>query len=309
MTITMRGLLEADLAGLRAVADRWEHLVRDIDGTVADLTAGTKDLPHHWTGPAGQAAHERSIRLQVQVGNANVHCDSIRYAISRLADQLEEYQRRLNSVLNQAITVGLHVDEERGRVHIPYDAVPAASVSGGIELAAGPTVNSYQLQIEEILSLANVADRDAAAVLAKHQMGETELPETELEPIHEDIVLATLFYSPDSRAQWWYAQHQLNRDRLTAEYPEVIGSGEGLPTGARDAANRLLLSRTRNELLARQAATPDEAAGQAAVNADRTLSDIADIERRLAEDPDARLLNHYPPTIGKPDPRWDNYPD
>lgn len=47
--------------------------------------------------------------------------------------------------------------------------------------------------------------------------------------------------TPEQVAQWWAGLDEAQRAAVTAAYPELIGSADGLPTAARNEANRLLL--------------------------------------------------------------------
>ena len=72
------------------------------------------------------------------------------------------------------------------------------------------------------------------------------------------------------------------------------------------------MGRTKADLLARRDRldeVQDGAGSRAVMDVERGLAEIADVERRLAAGPGARLLGHHPPVIGAADPRWDNYPD
>jgi uncharacterized protein YukE len=295
MTISLPGLLDADTAALRAVAQRWERLVAEIDETVEDLARGTRDLPHHWSGDAAEAAQRTNLRLQVQIGNAHRYCDAIAVAIRGFADELDECRRMLHGVVAEAAGRGVSIDLASGRV--------TSTLSG----PAG--VDAYQREIEEIVAQADDADRRATQVLERNGLGDWDLPDDRLPEVYPDVVLATANYSPEYRAQWWHAQHQLNRDRIIAEYPEVIGAGEGLPSAVRDQANRLLLRRHKDDLLARRDrldTRQDGAGSRAVLDVDARLAEIDGVEHRLAA-PGARLLGLDPPLVTHGDPRWDDY--
>jgi uncharacterized protein YukE len=278
MTISPRGLLGADTAALRAVADRWRELVDEIDDTVEDLARGTRDLPHHWTGPAALAAQEENHDLQVRVGNAHRYC---------AADELEQYRRLLQGVLAEAEGQGMRVDLATGRVTGP--PVPAADLP-----LAQAGVDAYAHQIDEILARANEADQRATEVLEANVLGDYELPGDDLPPYDETAVLASASYDPVTRARWWQAQHPLNRERAIDEFPQIVGAGEGLPAEDRDRANRLLLSRTGEELALRRQRLDDRHAGagsRAIQDVDARLAEVAALEDRLAG---AHLIGYVP---------------
>ena len=309
MSMTVSALYHADVARLRVVADHWERLAADVDATVEQLVRATRDLPHRWSGDGAQAAQQRARDLQVRIGNAHQNCDAIRAALSTFADEMAEHRQLLVNVLSEAGSMGLVVDIEAGTVAMPPD-LPATDEGGIILARPTTTVDVFVSRIGDILARADDADQRATAAMQKNQIGEFDLPGPELAAIDPDIVMTTLNYGPESRAQWWHAQHQLNKDRLIAEYPEVVGAGEGIPTADRDRANRLLLRRARAETLARRQRLDemqDGAGSRAVADADRRLAELDGVAKRLAE-PGARLLGTQPPVIGRADPRWDDYP-
>jgi hypothetical protein len=111
-------------------------------------------------------------------------------------------------------------------------------------------------------------------------------------------------------AQAWHEIHPLNREQLIEQHPELVGPAVGLPSDARDRANRLLLARNRAALLARQQRLEEQhdgAASRATMDTERGLADIAAIERRLAAEPGSRLMSYPPAVLAEGDPKWDNY--
>jgi hypothetical protein len=314
MSITMNGLYHADVGRVLGTADRWGGLVTGIDDAVDDLVEGTRDLPVYWSGEGAQAGLERNHTLQVQVGNASHYMNAIRAALITFAGELTECQRLLYDVLANAHARGLDTDFATGRVHVPYHARPARPDD---IVLAGPMVDvdGYNLQIEQLVSRANDADRAAADMIDDSHLGDFELPEVDIDEVSQLQLEATLSYDADDRAEWWHSLHQLNRDQLIASHPEIVGAGEGLPTADRDAANRLLLQREKDALLA-QRAQVDQQLGHAAgmpgpavagAVVDFRLAEIAGTEQQLTE-PGARLLGVQPTTVGKADPKWDDYP-
>ena len=287
--ITLQGLLYADVERLRSVAGRWQRLATTVDATVEDLGRATHDLPHHWfAGPAAEAAQERGAALRAQVGNAYAHCTAIAAAVRGFADELDQHQRMLDTVVREAETGGLRIDLGTGRITVSLDRA-----------AVDPRIDTYAHQISEIVAAANEADRRAVEVLTAHQYREELLPTAEVPEYDAVAVLALAEATPSARAQWWLAQHPLNQERAIAEHPAIIGAAQGLPTRDRDAANRLQLSRTKEALLAARdrheqlRGGHDELRGgsRAAADVDDRLAAVAELEARL---PGWELLDYRP---------------
>lgn len=317
MSITMSGLYHADVGRVLGSADRWTGLIRGVDDAVEDLVAGTRDLHLAWSGPGAQAAWARNHTLQVRVGNASRYLVAVRDAVLTFADELSECHRLLHELIGDAEARGLEIDFEAGRMRFPQ-AVDSDDAGPHITLA-GITVDvdGYNVRIDQLVARVNEADQAASDIVNHSILGDWELPGTEIDDESDQILIAdTITWEPAGRARWWQSLHQLTRDQLIATFPEIIGAGEGWPTAVRDAANRLLLQREKDELLNRQAQldqqlgqAPLGAAGLAAVRGvtDARLIEIAALEERLA-DPGARLLGRQPDLVGKAEPQWDDYP-
>lgn len=290
MTITVQGLLHADTATLRSVADRWERLVAAIDTAVEDLGRTTQDLPHHWSsGPGSQAAQQKRAGLRAEVGNAHRYCDTIGHAVRAFADDLEHYRQMLHSLVGEAHERGFTIDLESGRITAPIQPLGSA----------GPSIDGYVQQIGEILAKASAADDQAAAVLGDNLAGELDLAASRPPDYLEVDPYALSIAAPADRAAWWHSLHPLIQERYIAAYPEVVGAAEGLPSKDRDAANRLLLQRRRAELLAtaqRLDTAQDGAGSRALADVDTHLADVDSLQRDLDDPagPRSYLVDYQP---------------
>jgi len=301
ISISLQGLLHADTGRMRAVADRWDRLVEDIDGTVDDLVQGTRDLPHFWIGDGAQAAQERNAQLQLQIGNAHRYCGKIAETLRRLAHDIEHYQQMLHGVVVEARGHGMQVDLDSGRITAPL------TEPSGVQLAQ-VSVDSYVSQIEEIVARANDADRQARATIEEYQLREEERPEGKLPEVSTDFLVLQM--GPAYVAQAWHEIHPLNREQLIDEHPELVGPAIGLPSEARDRANRVLLERNKAALLSRQERLDDQhegAGSRATMDAQAGLADIAAVEKQLADQPRSRGMSNPPVVLAEGDPKWDNY--
>jgi hypothetical protein len=284
MTITLRGLLDADTGRLETVARHWDRLARTLDTAVEDLGRDTRELPNHWpAGPSSQAAQDRAAELRVQVGNGQTHCAAIAWIIRDFALDLGQGRRRLLELVEEARAAGLRVDLEAGLITAP------------IEVAAGAgAVDAYAQQIGEVVAAVNDADRKAAAALGEHTFREDVLPDAEQSRFDDVSILALANWIDTSQADYWKGLHSLHQERAIAEFPTIIGAARGIPPGDRDTANRILLRRAKDDLLAtraRQEEHYDGAMNRAQLDLDRRLAAITDLERRSA----GRHLLSYEP--------------
>ena len=290
MSITLPGLLHADTATLRSVADRWERLVATIDTTVEDLGHTTQDLPHHWSsGPGSQAAQQKCADLRVEVGNALRYCDAIGHAVRAFADDLEHYRQMLHSVVSEARSRGFTIDLASGRIIGPIEPLGRA----------GPSLDGYVAQIGEILAKASAADDQAAKILNDNLAGELDLASTRPPDYLAVDPYALTIAAPAGLAAWWHDQHPLTQEQYISTYPEVVGAAVGLPSRDRDAANRILLQRRLDELLAarQRLDTAQRGAGSRALaGVDTQLAAVESLRRRLDDPagPRSYLVDYQP---------------
>ena len=304
MTITLPGLMHADTAALLSAADRWDRVSAALDTAVEDQGRATRDLPHHWSsGPGAQAAQEANADLRVQIGNAYLQCHQIALAVRGFAEDIEHFRQKLHAVVGEAERDGLRIELATGQITGPFEAGTAL-------------IDSYVQQISEILSQANALDQEGAGLVDRQTRYGGAAPTGDLLPLNE-IALASLSTSdPYYRAMWWDAQHPLNQDRAIAEHPEIVGASVGFPSGARDAANRLLLERQHAALLTQRAQllqrAPDPASRDQLQHVDTQIAAAGQLQRRL-DDP-ARpktYLTGYRPgqestaVLSRGDTEWD----
>ncbi|MBM2621637.1 hypothetical protein JIG36_39650 [Actinoplanes sp. LDG1-06] len=284
MAITLRGLMDADIGQLEQTARHWERLAEALDAAVEDLGRDTRELPNHWpAGPSSQAAQAQVADLRVQLGNGNGQCVNVAWTIRKFALTLEDNRRFLHELVAEAESAGLRIDLEAGTITARLTVAAAQS-----------TIDSYAQQIGEVLTRVNEADQLATDRLGQHRYREQYVPDTGRPQFDEVGMLALANITPESQAGWWQAQHPLMQDKAIVEHPQIIGAAVGLPAKDRDSANRLLLQRDKEALLAAregQERAHDGAMNQAQLNIDRRLAAIDDLERRARGQ---RLLSYTP---------------
>jgi hypothetical protein len=297
MTITLHGLMHADTAALRSTADRWDRVTAAVDAAVDDLGRATRDLPYHWSaGPGAQAAQQADDDLRVRIGNAYWHCHQIALAVRGFAQDIDHFRRVLRDLVGDAERDGLRIDLATGQITAPVEAGAAL-------------IDSYVQQISAILVRANDADLRGTEKVDPHVLRDARAPTGELRPLNE-IGLASLAGSTESyQALWWDAQHPVNQERAINEHPEIVGASAGLPSRARDAANRLLLQREHAALLTRRSQllgssagrSPDQAQRDQLGQVDARIGAVDRLQRRLDDParPQAYLTGYRPGQEGE----------
>ncbi|WP_081912906.1 alpha/beta hydrolase [Glycomyces sp. NRRL B-16210] len=117
----------------------------------------------------------------------------------------------------------------------------------------------YQDWLRAVMARAHDADDDAAAALKEMRENPSGLP-PHLGATYDDLIDdykdalssevadearaiadGTSGMSPEQVNQWWEGLSDAEREALIAEHPEWVGPVDGIPTEARDTANRTLL--------------------------------------------------------------------
>jgi hypothetical protein len=253
----------------------WQGDDADAAGRAAGKIAASTD--------AATAALERVTRACEIYVSAMVDLGSAR-------DDLESRRTRLNEDIAELEHHGSVPADDEGAVEQLTDqahalAQKAAALTGDIERWSRLVASVEERLVRAFQSLDSSAEA-AAAALARGNVDTQALLDT----------LAGK-KSPAAVAAWWDSLSQAERDALLHEQPGLIGNTNGIPTIARDDANRRSLAEDLAQLHALEAAgdlSPAEAQQlKSAESAEKALAhtttDAGDhVETYLlAYDPDA----------------------
>jgi hypothetical protein len=280
MTITLAALRDADPSRIRAVADHFEALAHLIDGTVADLSAATRDLANFWSaGPGAAAARQRDADLRQQLATAYQPVELSARVIKEFAGNMEHCRQMLDSVVAEAESKGFRVDLTTGVVTGPAEPIdPIIGLQG-----AQSTVEYYVSQLDGVLAQADEFDRIAAIALDSVDPGglelQTVLPRGYLQWDGADIA----GLPAGDRADWWHRQNPLTQEQYAAAYPDVVGSAEGIPSRYRDMANRILLDRRHAQLVGQEQELSDRNDGAGTPMLQQVQLNLAATERLQAQ--------------------------
>ncbi|MDG4763728.1 alpha/beta hydrolase [Solwaraspora sp. WMMD406] len=236
--ITYRQLWAADPPAWRRAALAWRRQEQMLARRLAGLDDAAGGLRPGWTGLAARTAdrHLAGLRDRVAVVAAAVPCvlDQI---LSGYAERLARAKSVLAGWVDTADRLGLSIDRD-GRVW----ADPARTRPDGPTLAAARRVADG---IGTALALAATADADAAsrldAVATAADQGWPERPPPTRPAAGAD---------PAAVRDWWLALDDAARRWLIRHDPGWLGGLDGIPAAARDQANRSVLARERELLLA-----------------------------------------------------------
>ncbi|WP_229400613.1 alpha/beta hydrolase [Micromonospora okii] len=214
----------------------WRGLTGLADRRAAELAGAAGALRTGWTGPAAGAAGGRIDSLRVDVaalGPAVIEADQV---LAELAGRLGRAKAGLVEAVALADAGGVRLDRQ-GRA----SADPARARPG----APDPPVARVAAAVAAALAAADAADREAADRLdelaGSARRGWVSPPPPWRPPPGA---------APETVRSWWAGLTPAQRRWLAAREPELVGRLDGVPVAARDQANRLLVGRRREALLA-----------------------------------------------------------
>ncbi|PZG12688.1 hypothetical protein C1I95_25235 [Micromonospora craterilacus] len=250
-------LWTADPAAWRATGMAWASLIGLGERRARELTDGAAALRSGWSGRAAGSAEARLAGLRAELRTlapAAIEADQI---LAEFAARLTAARARLAAAVALAAAAGALIDR-RGQVRPDPGRVPADR--------AGPTVVEVASAIRGALDLAAAADREAADRLG--QLAEAARSGWVARPPPGRPAPGT---APALVNLWWSGLTPAERRWLVGYEPDLIGRLDGIPTAARDQANRLLLGARREALLAQW--------GQLLARVPRGLVEMAGLRR------------------------------
>ncbi|MEH0973323.1 alpha/beta hydrolase [Micromonospora sp. CPCC 205546] len=254
--VTYADLREARLAPLRDAAQAWTDLSRACakleERCGAELTRPLRGSG--WQGPAATAAFGRLDELDDEFEVASLQTRTAASVLREAAQEFGDLQRRLESAVGAARSLGLSVDDA-GRV-----SAPAPGAEGGQDPDADvihrrhvQNAATYTDLITRIVAEATEVDGRIAHALTRltaSAPGESAweydkardgaLAAAAALRLREEDIPAPGSDPADVRA-WWSGLSDDERQVYRTAYPERIGALDGLPAVDRDAANQLAL--------------------------------------------------------------------
>ncbi|MCZ7435413.1 alpha/beta hydrolase [Micromonospora sp. WMMC241] len=238
-TVGYAQLWRADPGAWLAAGAAWRGLAGPVRGRAAGLAAHAGVLRPGWSGSASAAAQRRIGELRTTLTDVLPVLFEVDQALAEFAARMSVAKARLGAEVARAESGGLAVDR-RGAVR----ADPARPPD-----RVGPAVVGARAGIRGALALAGAADRETAerldALATAAVTGWVSVP-----PARRPGPGA----GPVEVSRWWAGLSPAERRWLVGREPGRIGRLDGVPAGARDQANRVLLTDRREEFLARRRA-------------------------------------------------------
>ncbi|MGW2486472.1 alpha/beta hydrolase [Streptomyces sp. NPDC001606] len=279
--ITLGQLRDLKLSQLTDEAHAWTAISNRAyasrDRVTNEICA---DLSETQVGDASFWAIVRLGRLSNNYQYVYTECGLVAAALTGLAEELAPLQRKLLSALEDAKHAGFQVNDD-GSVRYPEASsddtfLPGGAVTGNsgffsramgvAETATNPNPHAMVAQgiadtIASALSEAAQIDDQYAKALRRLQAAEgldvTDSTWADVSgdaaAVHgaaDDVLKRNIptDKSPAERKKWWNSLSPEEQREYLAVYPDTIGNLDGIPSLARDQANRLYLPQLMGKL-------------------------------------------------------------
>ncbi|MFC8615989.1 alpha/beta hydrolase [Micromonospora purpureochromogenes] len=248
-TLGLHELLTTNTGSLHQATSEWKRLAEDLDNAAESYIRGTRDLDHAWPeGPASENAHAKVASLRREMSNAYQPARTIVDALDHHAYAVGDLQQQARGIIDGARADGYLVDETTGRV-----TARARDTVGGSLDADLRAVQSYADQLATVVERARALDEQTAAVLRQNLPDRnTGFGEMCVRDITRPEVEQQRGRSPEQVAEWWNGLTPEQQEQILAQFPDIIGQLDGVPTTDRDTANRAVFDGIKSDLQRRE---------------------------------------------------------
>ncbi|GAB3237365.1 alpha/beta hydrolase [Glycomyces halotolerans] len=256
MSIGFRSLRDADFDALASVADRWSRLAAHLTDQVETLeaTLHRRLSDEHWDGGAPEDAR---ARIKAAIAELEARVDPAERAAAAIADAATAF-KRCQAELAELVDEGLDLEE-------PSEAV--------------------EVRLAPILERAAEIDDELAGriALVAETAIEARLMPAEADPAGDLTEMLASGASPRAVNAWWESLSGTEQDLLIEGRPDLIGCTDGIPSEARDEANRRRLSAQLRNLDAEISRIGEQVSSAERYGRDEAAASLLERLRRLRE--------------------------
>jgi uncharacterized protein YukE len=237
--LTFEAVLTADPAAFRTAATAWGDLAKAIDDQADALIPNVKRIPDVWQGDAATraSAHLESLRKELDL--AYVPALAISQALSRHADEVEALRAQAQSLVARGRGSGVTINPDGS-----MELEPSARNEWGAR-----ALSSFVHERDELLKAAARLDDETTRAITENTATGSGVPPARV----DRASVPPAGSDPKTVKAWWDSLSPEQRRFVIAEYPDLIGNLDGVPVSARDIANRIVLDRDHDALVARRA--------------------------------------------------------
>ncbi|MFY1669197.1 alpha/beta hydrolase [Plantactinospora sp. WMMB334] len=245
--ISFEMVLRADPEPWRKAAADWDRLGAALDERTDALSRSTRRLSGVWqSGPASSSAGAHCEALRKDLDAAFPPLLLIAQALAQHGNTVAELRVRARELVEQGRAAHVTVHPDGSMTVDPAHATEATARS----------VSALVAVRDALLREAAELDARTARTIAENTATASGTPSATVERASVPARGA----DPTDVKRWWDSLSPAQRRYAISEYPELIGSLDGVPVANRDIANRIVLDREmdgrterRAELQAREA--------------------------------------------------------
>lgn len=246
-------LLNAQPEAFSGLAEHWDTLANNVDTYQQQWQAQVRDPLQGggWAGAAGDAARNHVDQVHQRFSAHPAVLRRVSGTLRQSAQDIAAAKARVTQAQQQAASLGLSIDQ-RGSVNINPSRLSGGIGDLPVVLASAEIVGK---EIDDSIRAANEADQRSAQALAQltpqgavvagtHAAGAASTrddPTTGTRAAETPPGAPAAGSDPKQVKQWWDHRSQAQKQQLADEYPDYVGQTDGIPSAARDYANRKVL--------------------------------------------------------------------
>ncbi|MGC5627490.1 alpha/beta hydrolase [Georgenia sp. Z1344] len=276
--------LAAEVTALGNARDTLQGIEDELDAMVT---------PAGWTGDAATAAGTRRTQISTAAQSIVYEVSLVRAAVDEAEDSVRTVEDKVADIdalaTSREVTVGS--DGSVTDTRTPPARFDTVEDRDAYTRERQEAVDVVSQAVTEVLLLAESADTTLAAVLDSAHGDQ-------LDSGHTDLAAAAAAGDTDgqitwppppdgdeqAQADWWESLTPAQRQEILDDEPDLVGNRDGIPSTARDEANRNRLDGEKTD--AEEALAAAEASGdQGAIDdAQAALDSITQVEETIAQD-------------------------
>lgn len=222
-----------------------------VSSTFDDVGAWVRDSssPEGWEGAAASAYRNSTRQPADDADAASLALRRVWRATEEYATSLRTLKQQWLSLAEQRRILGSRRTDLIGDVNSAGQSTPAEITE--LEDRARVLGNEMTGFATDVRKLRGDAQRADQAMLSAFQ-GAASLKKARAtyertggvdiaDGLFVELMTLTTFGSPESINDWWQGLNAAEQQALIAAHPDTIGNLDGIPAGARDDANRIML--------------------------------------------------------------------
>ncbi len=247
--LTLQDVMDMESRTPFRAAIAWAALAEDMDNAYEQLTRGVNLIDRDTRGAAGSAAIRTLLAQGRRISNSVNPARRISVALRRHGHAVDQLHAMVLAVSEAAERRGLRVSWQTGQIS------GRSQVSRVDDPAWDLAANSLRVEVREILARARRLDDETTAAIRGALpspidgvgFGDSLVHRVEIESVKKWVN-----GSPYEVHAWWLSLSSAQQEQVIRDYPELVGTFDGVPATDRDRANRVNLSGQMSALYARE---------------------------------------------------------